>query len=322
MPRFAAITTFLGQTKDRFHIYNEPRTLEEKFSMACEIPGCVGVEVVYPYEVNDAHETKALLHKYDLEVAALNVNVKGEPEFVNGGLTSPDKSVREKAIGFVKQAKDFAVEIDAPHVTCCPLGDGSEFPFQDDYSSAWRRLCDSFGEAGAYRQNEMPLFIEYKPKETRRITFLPRAADVLHLLHEIRVPSMGVTMDYGHSIYAGENPSMALSLLAESDYDYYVHINDNDKSWDWDYFCGSHTFLEYVEFVYYLRRLGYQKHLTSDTQPTRWDIKEMFAINNRVTERVWNLITQIGEEEFERVIRDTDYMRTWRFIEEKILKLS
>lgn len=86
--------------------------------------------------------------------------------------------------------------------------------------------------AGAYLSDKIPLFIEYKPKETRRVTVLPRATDVLLLLHELQVASMGATMDYGHSLCAGEHPAMALAQVANSPFDFYVHINDNDKTWD------------------------------------------------------------------------------------------
>lgn len=319
MPRFAVITTFLGQTKDRFHVYNQPASLEEKFQAAAELPGYDGVEIVYPYEVNDPQETRRLLDSSGLSVSAVNVNVKGEPEFIDGGLSSTDTGIRKKAVDFVKRAKDFAAEIGAPRVTCCPLGDGFEFVFQKDYRKGWSLLRESLGEAGDYRRDEMPLFIEFKPKETRRVTFLPRTADVLLMLGELQVESMGVTLDYGHSIYSGEHPAMSLALLENSTFDYYVHINDNDKSWDWDYFSGSHTLLEYIEFIYYLRRFGYDKHLTSDTQPTRWDIREMFTINSRLTTKIWDLVGEIGEEEFGRIIAEEDYMKTWKFIEERVL---
>jgi hypothetical protein len=33
MFRHSVITAFLGQTKDRFHVYNEPKTVDEKFAM-------------------------------------------------------------------------------------------------------------------------------------------------------------------------------------------------------------------------------------------------------------------------------------------------
>jgi len=144
MPIFAVITTFLGQTKVRFHLYNQPVSLEEKFRAAAELPGYDGVEIVFPYEVQDLQKTRRLLDSYGLSVSAVNVNVKGEPEFIDGGLSSTDQGIRKKTVGFVKEAKDFAAQIGVPRGNCCPLGDGFEFVFQKDYRKCWstsRRRC-------------------------------------------------------------------------------------------------------------------------------------------------------------------------------------
>jgi xylose isomerase len=108
MLKLAIITSFLSQTKDRFHEYNKPLNLDEKFALLSTIEGYNGVEIVFPYEVNDVNETKAALEKYNLGVSAVNVNVKAEPEFRNGGLTSLEQAVREKAVQFIKDAKDLA----------------------------------------------------------------------------------------------------------------------------------------------------------------------------------------------------------------------
>ena len=321
MPEFAVITGFLGQTKDRFHVYNEQKTLEERLIDAAAIPGYTGVEVVHPYEANDAEELKRLLTKHELRLAAINVNIKGEPDFMNGSITSPSAEIRSKAVGFIKEAKEFAVAVSAPRVTCCPLADGYEFPFQVDYHTAWRRLCDGFGEAARYVP-EMPLFIEYKPKETRGQCYVNRAADTICMLRDIGEPGLGITMDYGHSLYAGENPARALSMLHDSGFAYYIHINDNDKTWDWDYFCGSYTLIEYIEFLFYLKRLGYDDFLTSDTQPTRLDQKRTFELNARITGKIWSLLDRIGVDEIARKISNPDYLDTWRFIEEDILSLK
>ena len=165
-PKHAVICAFLGQTRDRFHEYNEARDLEEKLKLAGQIPDISGVEAVYPYEVNDAPRLIALLKQYNLSLAAINVNVKAEPEFRDGGLTSIDKAIRDKAVRFIKEAKDFARAVGANKVTCCPLGDGYEFNFHCHYAEMWRYLVESFRAAGEYLP-EIPLFIEYKPSETR-----------------------------------------------------------------------------------------------------------------------------------------------------------
>ncbi len=317
MPKYSIITGFLGQTKDRFHTYNEQQDLDGKLATVTQIPGYTGVEVVYPYETKDPAVLKELLAKHTLDVSAINVNVKGEPEFVSGGITSPNKEVRDKAIRFIKEAKDFAAAVGVKRVTCCPLGDGFEFPFQTDYRQGWKYLCDAFGEGAAHRP-EVILHVEYKPKETRRKCFIARAADALCLIHDIGVKNLGVTLDYGHSIYADEHPAEALSLLHHSGYPYYIHINDNDKSWDWDFFTGSHTLLDYIELVWYMKHLGYDDYVTSDTHPTRWDMKKMFEINVRLTEKIWKLLDRVGMEEIRSWIDNGDYPTTWKFIEEKI----
>ena len=320
MLKMGIITGFLSRTKDRFHEYNEPLTLEKKFQLMAEIEGCDGVEIVYPYEVSDPKETKALLKKYNLKIAAVNVNVKAEPEFRNGGLTSNNKTIRDKAVRFIKEAKDFAEAAGADKVTCCPLGDGYEFVFQYDYAKAWKHLVETFGRAGSYK-TKIPLFIEYKPSETRGRCFVDTAAKALCLLNDMQVKEMGVTLDFGHSTYGNENPAEALVLLAESPYRYYIHINDNDGRWDWDYFCGTKHFLEYVEFLYYLKKYRYRDYLTSDTSPTRWDIKGTFEANSRISNKIWKKLEEVDGGKIARLMAKGDYLETWKFIESNIFSL-
>ena len=321
MLKMAIITGFLSQTKDRFHEYNQPLDLDQKFALMAEIGGYDGVEIVFPYEVNHPVETKEILVRHHLNIAAINVNVKAEPEFRNGGLTSHDKEIRDKAVRFIKEAKDFAEAAGANKVTCCPLGDGYEFSFQHDYARAWKYLVETFGEAGAYKP-QIPLFIEYKPSETRGRCFVDTAAKTLCLLNDMQSKDMGVTLDFGHSMYGNENPAEALVLLAESPYKYYVHINDNDGKWDWDYFCGTKHFLEYVEFLYYLKKYGYEDYLTSDTSPTRWDIKGTFEANSRMSNKIWNLLDQVDGSELTQLMMQSDYLKTWQFIEKNIFSLK
>jgi xylose isomerase len=319
--KLAVISSFLGRTKDRFHEYNEVRSLDEKFAMAARIPGCAGLEIVYPYEVSQVDETKSLLAKYKLGVAAVNVNVKAEPEFRNGGLTSEDPAIRAKAIRFIKEAKDFAAGLGADKVTCCPLGDGYEFAFQYDYARSWNYLREAFREAGAYRP-EIRLFLEYKPSETRGTCFLNSAAKTLYLLKDIGNPNIGVTLDFGHSMYGGENPAEAVALVMESGFPLYIHINDNDAKWDWDYFCGTKHYLEYVEFLYYLKKYQYNDWLTSDTSPTRWDIVGTFAANARLTTKIFQLLDRIDLSELSKRSGTADYLSTWQFIERELFGLK
>ncbi len=321
MLKMGIITGFLSRTKDRFHDYNVPLELDQKFELMTKIEGYDGVEIVFPYEVNDAALTRRLLDKHRLNVAAVNVNVKAEPEFKNGGLTAHNPEVREKAVRFIKEAKDFAAAVGADKVTCCPLGDGYEFSFQYDYAQTWKYLVETFGAAGDYKP-EIPLFVEYKPSETRGRCFVDSAAKTLCLLNDIQNQKMGVTLDFGHSIYGNEHPAEAVVMLAESPYPYYIHINDNDGKWDWDYFCGTKHYLEYVEFIYYLKKYGYRDYMTSDTSPTRWDIRGTFEANSRMTNKIWQRLEAVDGGKLEALMSRGDYLATWKFIEAELLGLK
>ena len=317
----AVISSFLSKTKDRFHEYNEDKTLEERFKMVSEIEGMDGMELVFPYEVRNSDELKTLTSKYKINIAAINVNVKAEPEFKNGGLTSNKKEIRAKAVQFIKDAKDFAKKVGANKVTCCPLGDGYEFNFNCNYAQSWKYLIDTFGESASYLP-EIPLFIEYKPAETRGRCFINTAAKTLCLLNEIGNKQMGITIDFGHSVMFGnENPAEVVALIAESTFRYYIHINDNNGQWDWDYFVGTKHFLDYVEFLYYLQEYNYNDYITSDTSPTRWDIKGTFEANSRFTNKIFKLLRNLNKKEFNKLISGDDYLKTWKFIEENIFSL-
>jgi len=321
VPKHSVITSFLSTTKDRFHQYNPAKNLEERLEMASQMEGISGVEMVFPYEVcDDPEDMKQLAEKYSLGISAVNVNVKAEPEFLNGGLTSTNPDIRAKAVQFIKDAKGYAKVVGADKVTCCPLGDGYEFNFQHDYARAWGNLIDTLGEAGDYLR-EIPLFIEYKPSETRGRCFVETAAKTLLLLNEIGIEQMGVTLDFGHSMYGNENPAEAVSLLAQSRFLYYIHINDNNGKWDWDYMVGTHHLLDYLEFLYYLQKYDYDDFLTSDTSPTRWDVKGTFEMNARLTNKLWALLRQQNTEDLDELIAAGDYLKTWRWIEEKVLSL-
>ncbi|OPZ22659.1 MAG: Xylose isomerase [candidate division BRC1 bacterium ADurb.BinA364] len=321
LTKHAVITGFLSATKDRFHEYNRLIALEERLRLAASMEGVSGVEMVYPYEVGqEAEAARDLVARHSLSIAAINVNVKAEPEFRDGGLTSPDAKIRAKAIEFIHRAKDFALTAGADKVTCCPLSDGYEFNFQADYAKAWNRIVDSLREAASYK-TEIPLFIEYKPSETRARCYIDTAAKALLLLHEIGVKDMGVTLDFGHSMYGNENPAEAVSMLAASPFRYYIHINDNNARWDWDFMAGTHHFLDYVEFLFVLMKNGYSDFFTSDTWPTRWDIRKTFEMNARLTNKIWRRLQAIGIEALQARIDAGDYLATWEWIETNLLSL-
>jgi xylose isomerase len=312
--KHAIITSFLGRLRDRFCEYREPLTIQQKLERMALIPGVSGAEVVHPYEVDTVEAMQAHLGRLGLGISAINVNIKADPAFASGSLTSPDPAIRAKACGMIKAAKDYAKALGADKVTCCPLSDGYDYPFHTDYRKAWSRMVDTVREAAEYLP-EVPLFMEYKPSETRVHCTLDSAAKALLLCQAVGNPNLGVTLDIGHSLYGGENPAEALAHIAMSGFPYYVHINDNNGKWDWDLMAGTCNFWLYIEFLYYLKQLGYEGWITSDTSPVRQDALETFAFNVRITNRIWEWLDQMDREAIGRHLERHEFLPVLKMLE-------
>lgn len=314
------ITAFLGKTQDRFSDYQEITNLEERLEFVKKIEGVKGIEIVYPYETGEPAETKQLLEKYKLEFAAVNANIKKEPIFVPGAISRPQKEIRQKAVDIIKRAKDYAKEVGAPLVTCCPLSDGFDNLFQVDYPKSWRNMIDSVAEAAEYLP-EIPLFIEYKFNETRVNCNLDTCAKSIVLLKEVNNPATGITIDFGHSLLAKENPAQALALCEESGVDYYLHTNDNDWNFDWDLIGASRNFLHTVEFFFYAKEFGYNKFFTADASPRIFDMVDFFNEHISMNQAIWNLVEKLDRENYRQLMKEEKSMELMRLVRKEIYRI-
>ena len=314
------ITAFLGKTQDRFSEYQEPTSLRERLEMVHTLPGYDGVEVVYPYETGEAKETAGWMNELELQWAAVNANIKKEPAFVPGALSRPSPDIRRAAVEIVKEAKDFATEVNAPLVTVCPLADGYDNLFQIDYTKAWKRMIDSLGEAAAHRP-EMPLFIEYKFSETRAHCLLDSVDRTLLAIRDLQSKNVGVTIDFGHALYSQENPAQSIALVAESGFDFYLHTNDNDARFDWDLVSGTRHFLHYAEFLFYAIEYGYSKYFTTDASPRIFDMKGFFTRHSEISQGLYQLVSQLDRKGFRELMEKEDAIELMKRVNTEIYRL-
>ena len=314
------ITAFLGKTQDRFSEYQKNTKLEERLELVRQIPGVTGVEIVYPYETGDPFKTKKLMDENALQFAAINANIKKETKWVPGALSRPDPQLRQGAVNIIKEAKDYAKAVGAPLVTCCPLSDGFDNLFQVDYPKAWRYMIQAIEETADYLP-EIPLFLEYKINETRVNCHLDSCAKTLLFLKEVANPNCGVTIDFGHSLLAKENPAQAVSLCVESGVDYYLHTNDNDFNFDWDLISGSRNFLHSVEFIFYAREFGYDKYFTADASPRIFDMLGFFTQHAQMNLAIWELVGKLDRKKYRRLMHEEKYMDLMELIRKEIYRL-
>jgi len=309
----ALICPFFGRLRDRFCEYGEDLSVTQRLERIAAVPGVDGVEIVYPQELRDLTDVQATLARLKLEVAAVNVNVKSDPEFVRGALGSPDAAVRRKAVDYLKRGKEAAVALGAQRVTCCPLADGYDYPFHAHYGAQWERMVDAVREAARHLP-QITLCLEYKPFETRVHGLLTSAAKTI-LVCQAAGGNLGVTIDIGHSTFGGEAPADSLMLVAAAGLPFYVHTNDNNGKWDWDLLAGACNVFEFLEFLFYLKELGYDGWITSDVAPFRQDPSEIFALNARFTAQLWAWLDHVDRHQIRECLERDDFVSVRKMME-------
>lgn len=293
MNRLAIITAFLGGVKNRYMQYHEERSLGEKLAIAGSVEGIGGVELCYPADFEDVQTTRRLLADNGLSVSAVNVRSRRSGKWIRGAFSSAQPSERRDIVDEFKTAIDAAREVGATRITTCPLNDGQDYVFEMNYLDAVDWAAECFAEICAHDRT-LPVCIEYKWNDPRVRCLLANAGEVIAFAHLVGAENLGATMDFGHSLLAGERPAMAVAMLQRAGRLFYVHLNDNDRNWDWDMLPGAYNLLELIEFFFYLREIGYDGDwygydvMSKEIEPT-----EHFRSVVHLTRRIENLTARL-----------------------------
>jgi xylose isomerase len=293
--KHSVMVGLMGRQADRFHEYQTRRDLRERLEMVKQVRGADGIEIVYPADFSNPQETLQIVGEMGLAVSAVNLNVKSASKWRTGSFTSPDPQLRREAVADLKMAMDLAAELDAGMVTCCPLIDGHNYPFEVDYLRQWRWLEEGLAEAARYRP-EVRLSLEYKLNEARNYIILGDMGRTLFLCQCLGLRNVGVTMDVGHALVAKETPAEVLCLAAQADKLFYVHFNDNGREWDWDMLPGSVNLWDLVETLYYLDRLDWSGWLAYDVLSRSGGPVETIQTTIDILETALALLDKIGRE--------------------------
>jgi sugar phosphate isomerase/epimerase len=107
--------------------------------------------------------------------------------------------------------------------------------------------------------------VEYKVKEPRTHILVGSAAKTLLVVNAVNRPNVGVNLDTGHANMGYESLAETLALIKRfGDRLMHLHLNDNYRYWDDDMIPGSVHTLEWMEFFYWLDRIGYKEWISLD----------------------------------------------------------
>ncbi|MBL6946067.1 MAG: TIM barrel protein [Rhodospirillales bacterium] len=291
----------IGGYRDRFHQYQIDRSFEERLEIAKTIPRTHGVEPVFPQDLGHNGSGVAPMKESGLAVSAVNVNVKSEEKFINGSFTNRDAGIRKEAVAYVTKSMDLAAEFGAEMITVCPLIDGWDYSFQADHIQQWRWMIEAFGEAAAHR-DDINVSIEYKAFESKNRIILPSMGRTLHFCDRVGAKNLGVTMDVGHALIAGETPAAEIAVASEAGRLFYIHFNDNDRGADWDMLPASVNLWETLEALHYMRRIGYDGWVAYDVFTRSGDNAEGVAATFEIMEDLDALLDKIGKEKIDSAI--------------------
>jgi xylose isomerase len=319
MNKLAVITAFLGGVKNRYITYKPDRTLEEKFAVAEQIERLDGLEVCYPADFDDVGLLKSLLADHGFGVSAINVRSRRTGKWLRGSFTSPYAAERAEVVDDFKRAMDLAAEIGAPRLTTCPLNDGHDYVFEMNYLDAYRYAEETFS-AICEHNRDVRLCIEYKWNDPRTRCLLASAGETVSFCQTVGAENLGCTLDIGHALLAGERPAQSVALLARAGKLFYVHLNDNDRHWDWDMLPGAFHLWEFVEFLYYLKEVGYADDWYAyDVMSKEFDTVETFNTVTHLTRKLEALADRIDRQQMATMMAERNPVRALRYLYDIVL---
>ena len=274
MRKYSAILGNLGNTKDRFcGGYKDNPSSIEMLKNASKIDGIKGIELVGTWDIrkDNVTEMKKALDGLGFECVSIIPDLFADKLWGNGSLSSKDKRVRTKAVEYLREMCEIALEMKCSIMNIWPGQDGYDYPLQGYYLDERKYLTENIALiASEYPQLKFAL--EYKAKEPRTHSYLARMSDTLLVCLQTGLDNVGVTIDTGHAFLGGENVSESVVLAKQAGNKlFHMHFNDNFRSWDDDMIVGSVHTIEYIELLFWLDECGYGGWLSMDQYPYRED---------------------------------------------------
>jgi sugar phosphate isomerase/epimerase len=315
--KYSIILGNLGNTCDRFcKSYKSNPSSEEMLEMAVKkIPHLEGIELVGTWDISkdNVREMKKRFADYGISCASIIPDTFTVKDYGKGSITSLDQKIRNKALDYLKEMSDVALEMNCGIVNLWLGQDGYDYLLTTDYNQErdWLREA-TIKLAETYPTLRFAL--EYKPKEPRNFSYHARMADTILAAKETGCKNVGITIDTGHSFVGGENVAEAVVLAKRAgNMLFHLHFNDNHGSWDDDMIVSSVHFNCYVELMFWLRKTGYDGWLSMDQYPYREDAIDAISESILWVNEYEQIVDQYYDD-IESLIKLNDAVETSRFL--------
>jgi len=319
----------LNSMKDRpdlWHDDDETTTLatpRDYVKRQGTIRGLTCVDFNYPQHFGSAwgsnREAREALEEAGL--VAGSVCLRYPSRFARGAMNHPDPELRNEAIRLTKEAAEVATELGCDEVVVWSAFDGYDYPFQVDYDEKWDQLVDAFRElCDSYPSIKFSL--EYKPTdENTRFFTVPTTGAALMLVEEIDRPNMGLTLDVGHMLMAGENPGQSIAMVGRKGKLFGIQLNDGFTrlaAEDGLMFGSVHPSVA-LEIMYQLYKTEFRGHFYFDTFPQRSDPVREAEYNIKQVKRFWHAASEgIDESRLEEIHSEHDAIGALELVDDAL----
>jgi L-rhamnose isomerase / sugar isomerase len=223
-----------ADTGTRFGKFLQPaaaKTTAEKFEDAAEVHRRTGIcptvaiHVLWDFPKGWDPQVAVRAKQLGVKIGSIAPNLFQDQCYKFGSLANPDAQIRGRAVQHCLDSIEIAKKAGNTALSLW-LGDGTNYPGQDDIRARKRRLTDCLKQIHAAMPEEMTLLVEYKPFEPA--FYHTDIADwgMAYIFSRQAGPRAKVLVDFGHH-FPGQNIEQIVGWLIDENMLGGFHFNDH-----------------------------------------------------------------------------------------------
>jgi D-apiose isomerase len=319
-PKFGAGLWHFANYIDRYAVdgYGPALSTLDQIKLAGSVEDLSYVDVPYPFtEGVTVEQVKQALADAGLKAIGVTPEIYLR-KFSRGAFTNPDAAIRQQAFELMHEAATVVRELGANYVKVWPGQDGWDYPFQVDHKNLWKMAVDGMREL-ASANPDVKFAIEYKPREPRVKMTWDSAARTLLGIEDIGLDNVGVLLDFGHALFAGESPADSAQLIIDRGRLFGMDVNDNLRGWDDDLVVGTVHMTEIFEFFYVLKINNWDGVWQLDQFPFREDHVEAANLSIRFLKHIYRALDKLDIAALQAAQREQNPLKAQKIIQNALL---
>lgn len=319
-----------GTRFGRFPVGGEPGSLDEKIEdvglLHALTASCHSISLHIPWDIpENTNHIKNLAASFGLHFDAMNSNTFQDQEnqeysYKFGSLSHNEEAVREQAIDHNKEVIDYGIVLGSKSLTVW-LADGSSFPGQLDFKSAFKRTLGSLRKIYDHLPDDWKIFIEYKPFEPNFYSMVIQDWGTSFLLANKLGEKAFTLVDLGHHLPNTNIEQIVATLMMEGKLGGF-HFNDS-KYGDDDLTFGS--IKPYQSFLIFNELVKGMEDPNSINPPLAWMIDASHNLKDPLEDLLQSIeaikiayskALIVDQEQLKEAQNNNDPVRAQRILEE------